>query len=548
VPAPEPEASEYEAVVRALADARTYDGAAAPVEHVQTHISHVFLVGPDVYKLKKPVTFPFLDFGTRERRHHFCKEEVRLNRRLAPGIYLDVLAVTIDRDGYIRLGGDGRILDHVVWMRRLPATRLLPALLRAGSVRDDMMDALAERLVAFHAAAPHDPDVAAHAAPERLVAGWRDILEGVSAFVPEMLAAEDLEILADFGPRFVRTHETLLRARQDAGRIREGHGDLHAEHVCFIEAADDAAAAALAPGIYVFDCIEFSRALRCTDVAAEVAFLCMDLERRAHSGLAGRFAAAYAAAASDPDVALLLPFYVCARACVRGKVEGLKAGEAEVDRAERENARARARTFFRLALRHAWQASGTAVIACAGLSGSGKSTLALALADATGFTVLSSDVLRKRARPAVATTGAPYGTGLYSADARAATYENLAAEAGTELAAGRGVVADATWMRRKDRERLAAVARAQRRPLLFVECVADETTVRGRLDARTETSLSDARWETYVAQRGAREAFGDDEPHIAVDTGIAAAEARAAALRALWPWIHRHPPAAGRQR
>ena len=546
MPPSEPDASEQHAVVAALADARTY-GDVGPVEHIQTHISHVFVVGPHVYKLKKPVTFPFLDFGTFEQRRRLCEEEVRLNRRLAPGVYLGVLPVTVGDDGRIRLGGDGRVLDCVVWMRRLPAARLLPALLRAGAVTDTMMDALADRLVVFHAAAPSGPEVAAHAAPERLIAGWRDVLDGLSACVPHLLAAEDLEILVDFGSRFVRTHETLLRARQAGGRIREGHGDLHAEHVCVLESPADDPAGALAPGIYVFDCIEFSRPLRCIDVAAEVAFLSMDLERRGHPTLGARFARAYAAAAGDPDVLLLLPFYVCARACIRGKVEGLKAAETEVEPADRDEARARARAFFALALRHAWQAAGPAVVACAGLSGSGKSTLAQALADATGFTGLSSDVLRKRGGGKGAAV--TYGAGLYTQEARAATYAALCAATETELAAGRGVVTDATWMRRADRARLAAAARAHRRPLVFVECVADEATIRDRLQARAQApSLSDARWETYVAQRAAWEPFRDDEPHVRVDTGGAAPAARAAALRALWPWIHGHPAAADDQR
>jgi predicted kinase len=401
------------------------------------------------------------------------------------------------------------------------------------------MDRLAHRLVAFHAAAPSGPDVATHAAPERLVAGWHDVLDGVSGFVPRLLAAEDLEILSDFGPRFVHTHETLLRARQAGGRVREGHGDLHAEHVCVLERPGDDPAGALTPGIYVFDCIEFSRPLRCTDVAAEIAFLSMDLERRSHRALGDRFARAYAAAANDPDVLLLLPFYVCVRACIRGKVEGLKAGEAEVDPAEREEARAHARAFFALALRYAWRAAGPAVVACAGLSGSGKSTLAQALAEATGLTVVSSDVLRKGGRGGTAGAVAPYGAGRYTPEARGATYAALCAEADAELTAGRGVIADATWMRRADRDRLAAVARAHRRPLLFVECVAGESTIRSRLETRAQgPSLSDARWDTYVAQRREWEPLGDDEPRVIVDTGGGTSAARAAALRALWRWIH----------
>lgn len=540
----EDEARQTAAIVDALSDPLTFGHRPATVEHVQTHISHVFLAGPWVYKLKKPVTFPFLDFGSVEKRRHFCEEEVRLNRRLAPGVYLGVLPVTIGHDGRIRLDGEGRVVDHVVSMRRLPDARLLPALLEAGAVGDDLMDTLAARVVAFHAAAPSGPEVASHAAPERLTATWEDVLGGTDAFVGRLLAAEDLEILVDFGPRFVRTHETLLRARQQGGRIREGHGDLHTAHVCILaEPGCGDHLPPLAAGIYVFDCIEFSRPLRCTDVAAEVAFLCMDLERLGHAHLARRFAASYAARADDDDLLRLLPFYTCARACVRGKVEGLKAGEDDVEPDERQAAGERSRTFFALALRHAWQTVAPAIIACAGLSGSGKSTLAAQLAVATGFALLSSDELRKRGQHPAAGV-APWGADLYTPESRAATYAALATEAGVLLGAGQGVIVDATWMRRADRDRLAAEACAQRRPLAYVECRADEAAIRVRLEARDRApSVSDARWDTYLAQREAWEPLADDEPHVRVDTGSGVAAARAAALRALWPLLHGQPSA-----
>ena len=542
--------TEQDAVVRALADPATYGDPPASVEHVQTHISHVFLAGPYVYKLKKPVTFPFLDFGSVEKRRHFCEEEVRLNRRLAPGVYLSVLPVTVERDGRIRLDGEGRVVDHVVWMRRLPASRLLPALLDARAVRDEHIDALVERLVVFHAAAPGGADVSAYAAPERLAATWESVLADTAHFVGHFLAAEDREILADFGPRFIRTHETLLRGRQQSGRIRDGHGDLHAEHVCIIEEpAERGQLPPLQAGIYVFDCIEFSRPLRCTDVAAEVAFLWMDLERRGPADLARRFGATYAARAGDGDLLRLLPFYACARACVRGKVEAIKADEDDVESREGEAAGARARVFFAYAIRQAWQTATPSIIACAGLSGSGKSTLASLLAEATGFAHLSSDVIRKRPADAAATAGGPYGAGRYTAESRAAIYAALVAEAGRLIAAGRGVIVDATWMRRADRDRLAAEARAHRRPLVYVECRADEVVVRERLEARDRTtSLSDARWDTYLAQRAAWEPFRDDEAHVEVDTGGTPAAARAAALRALWPRIHGRAGAACDQR
>ena len=530
-----------EEVVRALQDPAFYPHRPERVEHVQTHISHVFLAGPYVYKLKKAVRFSFLDFSTPELRHHFCDEEVRLNRRLSPQVYLGVVPITHEARGPLRLGASGETIDHLVWMRRLPADRILVNLVRCGGARTDMMDALASRLAAFHRSAPEGPEISLHADPARLVSRWESVVSGTAPFAGVLLAPEDHEILTDFGPAFIDAHETLLRARQRAGRIREGHGDLHAEHVCFVDAPVEAEGALppLEPGMYVFDCIEFSQPLRCNDVAYEIAFLAMDLDSLERPDLARSLVAAYVVAADDPDVPLLLPLYACHLASVRGMVEGLKSAEAEVEPTDREVAAVRARRHFTLAVRYAWTAGGPAVIACAGLSGTGKTTLAAELARTTGFVLLSTDTLRKRRAGLAPETPAraAYGAGLYTDEARAATYVALVAEVQAALEAGRGVIVDATFIRRADRDRLAEAARRQRRPYVFLSCQADEAVVRTRLAAREEGhSVSDARWDVYVAQREQCEPFGTDERHLVVDTGGTLASSRAAALRALWRW------------
>jgi hypothetical protein len=516
---------EQDAVIAALADPGLYPHRPDRVEHVQTHISHVFLAGPYVYKLKKAVRFPFLDFSTPERRRAFCVDEVRLNRRLCPAVYLDVLPITRSPDGRFHLDGAGSPVEHVVRMRRLPGDRMLVDLLAAGTVTDGMVDALARRIATFHAGAPTGPEIAAHADPDALRARWAAETRGTAAFAGELLAVEDHEILADFGPTFIRTHEALLRARQQGGRIREGHGDLHAEHVCFVDAPVATDGDVLPAGIYVFDCIEFSAAFRCNDVASEVAFLAMDLESLGHPALARRFVGTYVDAAADPVVPLLLPFYACYLAGVRGKVEGLESREAEVDAPER----------------YAWAPGGPAVIACGGLSGTGKTALARELAAAAGAVLLGSDAIRKRddvQHPEVA----PYGAGRYGPGARAAVYDTLFAEVDAAVAEGRLVVADATFLRAADRGRLAALAASRRCPLVFVECQAEEGVVHARLEARAQTpSLSDARWDTYLGQRRLREPFGADEPHIVIDTGGSLATARAAAMRRLWPWRQGRP-------
>jgi hypothetical protein len=534
-------ATSQDPVVRALSDPATYGCAPEGVEHLQTHISHVFLAGPYVYKLKKAVRFPFLDFSTLARRRAACDAEVRLNRRLCPAVYLDVLPVTDDGRGRLRLGGTGRVVDHVVRMRRLPADGMLPQRIESDRVRPEWMDELARLLAAFHASAPTGPAVAAHADPDLLARHWEEEAAATAAFAGRLLPPEDHEVLADFGPWFVRTHEALLRARQGSGHVREGHGDLHAANVCLVgvPVTSPADLPPLAPGPYVFDCIEFSHALRCNDVAAEVAFLAMDLEARGRPDLSRRFVDAYVAATGDTAVRVLLPFYGAHRAVIRGKVEGLASDAPALDAGARAAAADQARRHFALAARYAWEPGGPAVIACGGLSGTGKSTLAAALAAVTGFSPISTDAIRRRAGGAGVV---PFGEGRYTPAARAATYDALCAEVDRTLGEGHGVIADATFLRRADRAHLADVARRHRRPLVFVECVADENVVRARLAARQpETSLSDARWDTYLTQRRQREPFDDAHPPLAVDTSAGVPAARRAAISGLWQWRRARP-------
>jgi aminoglycoside phosphotransferase family enzyme/predicted kinase len=532
-------------VVRALADPACYPHHPARVEHVQTHISHVFLADGYVYKLKKEVALGFLDFSTPERRQHWCEEEIRLNGRLAPGVYLGVLPVVRGRDGRVAVGGDGEVLDHVVWMRMLPAARALPDLLRAGRVDDAVLDRLAQVLAAFHAGAPAGPDVAAYGDPPRIAGLWRDALAQAARFAGSSLPREDHALLVEFGPAFVAGHESLFRARQSAGRIREGHGDLRAEHVYVLDvplaAPDDRAP--LPPGLYVVDCVEFSRPLRCLDVASEIAFLVMDLERLSRPDLGRRFATSYAAAVGDVDLADVLPFYRSFRACVRGLVESLTAADPAVAQAVRTAAADRARAHFTLALRSAWAADGLAVLVCCGRSGTGKSTLAAALADVTGFVHLGTDALRTP-KPA---PDAPEGwdRGRYTIAARTEVYERLVAEADRRLAAGTGVVADGTFLRAAHRRAIADVAARHGCCCLFLVCRADDDVVRARMAERERSGgASDARWDTYVAQAAEVEPPDPTECRVDVDTGAGAEHARAAALRAAWERRRGHRPAA----
>jgi aminoglycoside phosphotransferase family enzyme/predicted kinase len=523
------------ALIDALADPAFYPHRPARVEHLQTHISHVFLAGPFVYKLKKPVRFSFVDATTRARRRALCEDELRLNWRLAAPVYLGVLPITCERGGRLALDGSGTVLDSVVWMRRLPTECMLDHRIRSGTADAAMLATLARLIADFHASAPSGPNVAVHASEAALQRAWTDVLTLAEPLVGRTVLRAAHSILTHFAADFIARHTSLFAARRAARRIREGHGDLRAEHVCVLDAPVLAPPphVALGPGTYVIDCVEFSHALRCSDVASDVAFLAMDLERLGRPDLAATFLDAYGCASGDRQLQTLLPFYGAYRACVRGAVDGLKAGEAEVDAHERAAAAERARQEFVLALRYAWQTRKPGIIACSGLSGSGKTALATALAEATGFVHLSSDALRGAGTSC--NSPAPYGTGRYAPAARAAVYARLCDAAAAALAAGRGVVADATFIRRATREALASVAARHGSEVFFLGCEAHPDVIRERLDARRE-GPSDARWNTYLRQHEEHQPFTPAELHRTVDTGGAVADALDVVLPALWAW------------
>jgi aminoglycoside phosphotransferase family enzyme/predicted kinase len=486
------------------------------VELVQTHISAVFLAGDEVYKLKKPVRFSFLDYSTLQLRHHYCEEEVRLNRRLAPTVYLGVVPVLRVGDEYrVREAvnmRDAVVVDYLVRMRRLPPERTLAALLTAERIGKEDIHALAKRLVHFHQFAS-TKDAAVYGAPDVVWQALADNFRETASFIGDTISQRQYTCIQDFSRRFFAEQQELFARRILHDRIREGHGDLRCDHVYFLD-----------QGIEIIDCIEFSPRLRTCDVASELAFLAMDLELRGAPTVAADLIHEYVAQADDAELLPLLPFYQCYRAYVRGKVESLKSRESEIPPAEQEQARWQARRAFRLAYRYARGPLAPALIVVCGRVGTGKSTVAQLLSAHTGFAVHNSDVVRKRLAglPPTARANDAYRSGIYSEDFSRKTYAALETQAEEALRNGRGVIIDATCKRREDRHSFLTLGERLRIPVLFVECRASLAEVERRLREREKRgdSVSDATVDIARQQEGDFPPF-DDLPascHWAIDT------------------------------
>jgi len=477
----EPAAEQVGQLVAALSRPDAYPSAVDEVTLLETHISLLFFAGNRVYKVKKPVRFPFLDYSTRERRRHFCEEEVRLNARLAPGIYRGVVPIARDRSGALRVGAEGEPVDFAVEMVRLPAETMMDRLLERGELDNALLRSLADRLATFHGAAETGPGVDEHAEPAALRRTLDENLAAIGPRAPPTILAR----LSRELPGFVTREEAMLRSRIAEHRIRDGHGDLHAGNV-----------AVTPQGLVIYDCIEFSDRLRCGDVAAEIAFLAMDMDRRGFPAHAAYLCRAYAERADDPGLAPLLPFYKSCRALVRAVVAGLREGE---------EARREGQEYLHLALGYHLP---PAMVCLCGLPGTGKSTIARALATALRAGLHRSDVVRKQMlglRTGDRWSGG-HAEGPYGEEATRRTYGRLRELAAADLAAGRSVVLDANFPTHDQRERARAVAAGQGVPFLLGLVETPEATVIERLRRRAGDphEASDAGVEIY---RRARQEF-----------------------------------------
>jgi uncharacterized protein len=489
------------ALVAAMLRPELYPERPSRVELRETHISWVFLTPEHAYKVKKPLKLPFLDYGGVNRRRRMCKEELRLNRRLAPDVYLDVVGVA-NPDGRWQLVSedDPRAVEYAVRMRRIDESRSLEQLSRSGELTQALVERVARRVATFHAEAPVVGDPPAWI--EALVATLEENHATLRAVGSSALGRSRLDAAEHFSGAFLAARRALLEARAAAGLVRDGHGDLRAEHVIVPEEGTP----------YVFDCIEFDPALRRIDVAADLAFLVMDLAALGEEELSAALVDAYRRAGGEPGDDATVSFFAAYRAWVRAKVEWVRAGELAGADPEWDRRDAGARKLFGLGERFAWRARRPLALVFCGVAASGKTTLAERVETISGWSRLSSDVIRKelagldpreRGRPE-----------HYSDAFTAKTYRELGRRAGRELRRSGGVIVDATFRRRGGR--IAFLSELDRRDagLLFVECRAPAEVLAARADARQlhPDRVSDAGPEIVRRQLDEWEALSEISP------------------------------------
>lgn len=449
--------------------------AGAPAELVETHISVIVMIGERAYKLLKPVAMGFLDHRSREDRLAACRRETEENRRFAPDVYLGVLDV-LDEDGIAQ--------DHLVAMRRLPASRRLGALLGDPGA-PDLVRSVARTIAGFHRAAPTSPRIAEAGDPDVVLGLWEEGLGQLSGLVPEVVPHEDVERLRSLARRYLAGRRALLDRRVASGWVRDGHGDLLADDVF-----------CLPDGPRVLDCLAFADRLRHGDVLGDVAFLAMDLEAHGHPELGGLLVEEWSGALGEDHPPSLAHHYVGYRAHVRSKVAALRSAQGD------PAAAARARGLHAMAVAYLERAQVRMVLV-GGAPGTGKSTVARALGEATGWAVLRSDEIRKDLAGLPHTPRDPgaFGDGLYAPEVSDRVYATMLERAGGHLGLGEGVVLDASWSSGARRDAARRVASANAAPVVEIRCDLAPAVAAARIERRWADGVGPSDATREIAER-----------------------------------------------
>lgn len=500
------QSSDFDKLLQGLRNPDLYPQAVSTISVIETHISAVLLTGDFAYKLKKPLDLGFLDFSTLERRKHYCEEEIRLNKRLAPDLYLDTVPITGTPDSPI-IAGKGPPIEYLVRMRQFDPEQQLDRLLARGELTTSHIDNVIARIATFHAhAAKLDKD-SLLGTPEAVFAPMQQNFDQLYPLITDPTRHAQIERLERWTKDSFERLAPLLAQRRAAGFIRECHGDMHLGNM--VQFSND---------ITIFDGIEFNDAFRWIDIANEIAFFVMDLESRGASALAHRALNGWIELTGDHQAPCLMRFYQTYRAMVRAKVACIRLAQPGLSDTEREDILSAYQRYADLAERYTLAHRG-ALLITHGFSGAGKTTLSTQAVEALGMIRLRSDVERKRlfGMGSESRSGSGITTGLYTAEATEQTYAALIDHARWALLADFPVVVDASFLGRKQRMRFAELAYSLNVPFLILDVHASESSLRERIGLR-ENDASEATTAVLDWQMDHADPLEAAEPKIQVDS------------------------------
>lgn len=494
-------------LAEALSHPEAYPHDTSPsIQVAETHISWVFLTGSFAYKVKKPVDLGFLDFTSLQQREHFCREEVRLNRRLCPEIYIDVVPVTAADDA-VSMGGKGSVVDFAVKMVQFDRSQELDRLLASNRLTAEQIDHIVETVTAFHKAIPAAPDDSEYGKPEILIQPLLDNFRHTAELVSGSAERQMLEKLHLWAENEHRRLTPRFLERKARGFIRHCHGDMHTGNMVWHQGR-----------VLIFDCIEFSPTLSMIDVTSDIAFLFMDLRHGGHPELAWRFLNGYLSGTGDYEGIRLLRFYSLYRAMVRAKVTAIRYTQ-EPDEQKKHAIREEHLSYVRQAFHDTIAEGGHLIITC-GVSGSGKSTAASAIAPASGAIHIRSDIERKRLAGLGALERSSHDNDdIYAPRFTEKTYDRLADVASICLETGYPVIVDATFLRKDERKRFRDIAEKHGSPFTIMHVHADMHILRERVSRRLREGCdpSEADLGVLTEQLKTRDPLTEEEKRLTLE-------------------------------
>jgi aminoglycoside phosphotransferase family enzyme/predicted kinase len=493
-------------LIKKLLDSTAYSHSVNAIRLIETHISWVLLTGEYAYKIKKPVNFGFLDFSTLAKRHFFCDEEIRLNQRLAPDLYIEVVPITGSHE-QPKMGGRGNAIEYAVKMRQFPSVKTLRERAEDGDLSTDDIDQIAQLIAHFHQTTDKAAVQSHYGTAEDIQYWFVENFEGIRPLLNDAYLLRQLWEIECWGISEWQDKVCVLQTRRQEGFIRDCHGDLHLGNMTFINGE-----------VRLFDRIEFNPMLRWIDVISEVAFLVIDLLHAGYHDYAYRFLNRYLQDTGDYHGVVLLRYYLVYRALVRAKIALLRMTQRPSDDCQQAGSDYAA--LANLAERFS-QNNPVFLIITHGFSGSGKSTFASQLSEKIGGLHLRSDLERKRifGYHAQQNTGSGMNSGVYTSAAGAATYQRLAELAKTVLAAGFSVIVDATFLKMEQRTLFRQLAVTNNHPFFIMDVQAPNEALRRRIEQRHHDA-SEATLEVLHQQQQSAQVLTNAEQNevISVDT------------------------------
>ena len=484
------------------------------VKIIQTHISYVALTGSFAYKVKKPVNFGFLDFSTLEKRKFFCEEELRLNKRLCPETYLDVLPITRKNNSF-ELNGKGEVVEYVLKMREFPQEKIMTNLLRQGKIDEEKIDHLCDILVGFYNSQTPPKEITKYGELKVIKQNVDENFDQTKSFIDLTIPKRIYRNIKEANTKLFERKKEIFSHRIKAGCIKDCHGDLHSGNIVI---TDDK--------IHIFDCIEFNKRFRFGDVASDIGFLAMDLDFLGHPYLSSYFIEKYVEKSGDTGIFDVLNFYKSYRAYVRGKVIGFKLNDTSIDKKEKQETIETAKKYFDLSEYYALlfsrdlRKSKPILFITSGLTGTGKTTVARKISIDYTAQVLSTDKIRKELEgiDKFERHYDSYNTGLYSPDKMFYTYKKTLEKSDEFLKKGRNVVLDATFKTKELRDMAFKIAKKNDSIFVILFCDLPELHVKRYLQDRVKKkSISDGRWEIYLKQKDTFEPPEKNEDLIMID-------------------------------